>query len=186
MSSSKRDFFKAFFTSRKMTGSVIPSSRFLTKKMLDSVDFKDAKCIIELGPGTGVITKQIVAQMQNDAQLVVIELNEDFIQNLNKKINDPRVHIIHDSAEQMKAHLNKYGCDSADYIISSLPLTTIPSEIRENILSTAHSTLKDDGEFIQFQYSLHQRKNLKSLFKKVDISYTPLNFPPAFVYRCKK
>lgn len=165
---------------------MIPSSRFLTKKMLHSVDFKDAKCIIELGPGTGVITKQIAAQMKSDAQLIVIELNEDFIQNLNKNINDPRVHIIHDSAEQMKVHLNKYGCDSADYIISSLPLTTIPAEIRENILSTAHSTLKNDGEFIQFQYSLHQRKNLKSLFKKVDISYTPLNFPPAFVYRCKK
>jgi len=183
---SKRDFFKAFFTSRKMTGSVVPSSRFLTKKMLDSVNFKDAKCIIELGPGTGVITKQIVAQMQKDAQLIVLELNEDFINNLKEKIDDPRVHIIHDSAEQMKNHLNQFGCDSADYIISSLPLTTIPAEIREKILSTAYSTLVEGGEFIQFQYSLHQRRNLKSMFKKVDISYTPLNFPPAFVYRCVK
>ena len=184
--SSKREFFKAFFTSRKVTGSVVPSSRFLTKKMLETVDFKSARCIIELGPGTGVFTREILDQMSNECHLFVFELNEIFVNNLNESITDDRVHIILDSAEHMDYHLHKNGFQEVDYIISSLPLTTIPLEIREAILSASYNSLKKGGEFIQFQYSLHQKKNLRKLFKQVDVSYTPLNFPPAFIYRCIK
>ncbi|GAA0875458.1 rRNA adenine N-6-methyltransferase family protein [Wandonia haliotis] len=183
---SKKDFFKAFFTSRKVTGSVVPSSRFLTGKMLETVDFGSARCIVELGPGTGVFTKEILKRMQPDAKLLVVELNDTFVDNLKQLIDDPRVVIIHGSAENIGEYIREQGFERADFIISSLPLTTIPQEIRQSILKKAYEFLKEGGQFIQFQYSMHQRKNLKQLYRKLELAYTPLNFPPAFVYRCTK
>lgn len=184
--SSKRDFFKAFFKERKMTGSVVPSSRFLTKKMLESINFKDVNCIVELGPGTGVFTRELLRKMPKTSKLIVVELNETFLENLKNSISDERAVFIHDSAEKMEQFLQENGVEQADYIVSSLPLSTIPSEIRDDILLSTHKSLRPGGEFIQFQYSLHQRKNLKRIYSKVDIGYTLLNFPPAFVYRCVK
>jgi phosphatidylethanolamine/phosphatidyl-N-methylethanolamine N-methyltransferase len=182
----KRDFFKVFFSSRKMTGSITPSSRFLTHKMLRPINFNKTNCIIELGPGTGVFTKEIIKRLKPDATLFVFELNDVFAGNLKDNITDPRVRIIHDSAENIQKYIKEEGIDKVDCIISSLPLTAIPQEIRTDILTTCHESLKNAGLFIQFQYSLHQIKPLKVLYKKVKVDYALLNIPPAFVYICKK
>jgi phosphatidylethanolamine/phosphatidyl-N-methylethanolamine N-methyltransferase len=50
----KKSFIKQFWAEKKMVGSMTPSSRFLTQKMLKNIDFKKVKLIVELGPGTGV------------------------------------------------------------------------------------------------------------------------------------
>ena len=184
--SSKKDFLKAFFKERKMTGSVVPSSRFLSKKMLESINFKDAACVVELGPGTGVFTRELLRRMPETSKLIVVELNETFLENLKSSISDKRAIFIHDSAEKIEQFLQHNGVEQADYIVSSLPLSTIPANIRKAILTSAYNSLRPKGEFIQFQYSLHQRKNLKRIYSNVSIGYTPLNFPPAFVYRCVK
>jgi phospholipid N-methyltransferase len=141
---------------------------------------------VELGPGTGVFTRELLRRMPKTSKLIVVELNESFLENLKNSITDDRAVFIHDSAEKIEAFLREYGIEKADYIVSSLPLSTIPSNIRNEILASAYNSLRPKGEFIQFQYTLHQRKNLKRIYSKVDISYTPLNFPPAFVYRCVK
>ena len=72
-----------------MVGSVIPSSRFLSKKMLQPIDFKRAKVIIELGPGTGVFTKELVLQKHPNCQFVVIELNDAFFEDLKNELQIP-------------------------------------------------------------------------------------------------
>ena len=74
----KKTFLKQFLKEKKMVGSIRPSSRFLTEKMLENVDFNSAKVIVELGPGTGVFTKKIIEKMAEDAVLLVFELNDNF------------------------------------------------------------------------------------------------------------
>lgn len=182
----KRTFIKQFLKDRKTVGSVRPSSRFLAEKMLQNVDFNTSKILVELGPGTGVFTEKIIDKMANDATLLVFELNQNFIRTLRKKIKDKRVIFIYDSAEKIEEYLNKYNFERADAIISSLPLFNFPQELREVIIKNAHKVLKNEGKYIQFQYSTQAKKLLETTFDYVSIAFTPLNFPPAFVYTCDK
>ncbi len=182
----KSNFIKAFFKDAKMIGSIRPSSKYLTKSMLDSIDFSKAKIIVELGPGTGVITREILSKMAPDARLLVFELHDDFYHNLNRTILDKRVEFIHDSAEKIKEYLEHFNLHEADAVISSLPLANFPKELRDNVVSAAKDSLAEDGLMTQFQYSLQSKKFLQSNFKSVKINYTFWNFPPAFVYTCRK
>ena len=184
--SKKTYFLKQFWSEKKMVGSMIPSSRYLAKKMLQNVNFKKARVIVELGPGTGIFTRKILDQMQEDAKLFVFELNNQFFNRLKEEILDDRLILIHDSAEYIQKYLNEAGFLHADYVISSLPLTNFPNKLKETILKAAHHCLKKEGQFIQFQYTLNSKKFLKSQFDETDIMFTPLNFPPAFIYTCTK
>lgn len=163
-----------------------PSSRFLANKMLESIDFDRMRVIVELGPGTGVFTRRILEKLHPDGVMFVFELNDHFMQMLQKEFNDPRVHLIHDSAEKIGEYLAQHGFSNADAVVSSLPLANFPDELRNRILIESHRVMSTDSLYVQFQYSLNARKAIKQRFSKVDIGFTPVNFPPAFVYTCKK
>jgi|TARA_R110000737_G_scaffold182215_1_gene205539 phosphatidylethanolamine/phosphatidyl-N-methylethanolamine N-methyltransferase len=182
----KRDFFKEFFKNKKLVGSMRPSSPALTEKMLSPIDFSKVKTIVELGPGTGVFTRQILERMAPDAQLLVFELHDQFYHNLKSTIHDERCHIVHDSAEKLSDYLEHYNLHKADVVISSLPLANFSKDLRGNIVSAAKDALTKDGIMTQFQYSLQSKKYLKSEFGKVKINYAFWNFPPAFIYTCQK
>ena len=184
--SEKKKFRKQFWKDKKMIGAMSPSSKFLTAKMLENIDFSQTSIIVELGPGTGVFTEEILKKMKPDAVLLVFELNDTMFSLLKKKITDERVHLIHDSAEHIEDYLEKYHLDKADVVISSLPLAVFPDELRKKVLSASHQSLKKVGKYIQFQYSLQAKKLLKELYSDVSIKFTALNFPPAFIYTCLK
>ena len=183
---SKKSFLKEFIRENKTVGSLTPSSRFLASKMLESVDYNQIKVIVELGPGTGVFTKKIVKQLPENVFFLVFELNEEFYFQLKNEFNQPNVIIIHDSADQILKYLKAYNLESADIVISSLPLANFDESLRFSILSKVYETLHDEGKFIQFQYSLQSKKVLNTLFKEVKIGFTAFNIPPAFVYTCFK
>jgi len=180
----KRNFIKQFIKNKKMVGAVSPSSRFLGEKMLFNIDFNKEKIIVELGPGTGVFTDMIIKRMAPDAKLLIFELNDNFFASLDERITDPRVTIIHVSAEFIEKYLEKDL--KADVIVSSLPLMVFPEELREKIILEAYNCLKKNGNYIQFQYSLQSKKLLAKKYDTIDIKFTIKNFPPAFVYTCHK
>ena len=182
----KKSFIKNFWEEKKMVGAMSPSSRFLAQKMLKNIEFKKAKLIVELGPGTGVFTKKILEQLPEDARLLVFELNEDFYKLLQREINDDRLILVHDSAEKIGEYIQQEGFLYADYIVSSLPLANFPKKLVNSLLSESYRVLKNHGKFVQFQYSLVSKKHLENQFQSVHISFTPINFPPAFVYTCVK
>lgn len=180
----KTKFLKQFFKDRQMVGAVAPSTRFLAEKMLENVDFKTAKTIIELGPGNGVFTEIMLERMAPDARLYVFELNDEFHKLVSEKITDSRAEIIHDSAENIADYVPEAG--SADAVISSLPLMVFPEKLRAKVVSAAHKALCDSGKYIQFQYSLQSKRYLEGIFDDVSIRFTIRNLPPAFVYTCSK
>ena len=182
----KIDFFKVAVKSMKTSGTVIPSSRFLAQKMLKEIDFSSCNVLVELGPGNGVITNQILKKINPNSHLICFEVNDVFYQNL-KKINHPQLTVLKASAEEIKSEMKKLGFSKACHIISSLPLTIIPNSVSDAILENSLNSLIKDGTFIQYQYSLTYYKKLKAVFKeKISLDFELLNFPPAFVYRCKK
>lgn len=180
------NFFKEAIKDIRTSGTIFPSSRFLTRKIVNTIDFSTAKVIVEFGPGNGIITKQILKKLQPQTKLIVFEINDSFFDIL-AKINHPQLHLEKTSAEDIVNVLTKYDLSHADYIVSSLPLTNIPNEIGERILRNSYDAMKENSVFVQYQYSLTYYKKLKTIFKdNVALAFEPLNIPPAFIYIAKK
>jgi phospholipid N-methyltransferase len=182
----KKSFIRQFWKEKKMIGAMAPSSRFLAAKMVKVIDFKTANVIIELGPGTGVFTKELLKNMRPDAKLFAFELNDAFYDVLKNSFDDNRLFLIHDSAEKMQDYLNEQGVKEADVVVSALPLSVFSDSLRDAVLDASSSCLKENGQYVQFQYSLYSKKHIKKRFSKMSIDFTALNLPPAFIYSCKK
>ena len=176
-------FFSEFLKKGKNIGSITPSSKYLVKKMIEPIIFSNVKCIVEFGSGTGKITQELLNRMPDNALLLAFETHQEFCEKL-QKIKDPRLKLICDSAEKLKDYLSENHIKKADYIVSSLPFAMIPDNIVKNILSVVTKVLKPGGAFIQFQYSLNAYKKLKDTFKNVELTFTPINIPPAFIFTC--
>lgn len=180
-----KGFLRNTFKNMNEAGMVAPSSRFLVKKMVEPVDFEKATTIVEFGPGTGVVTRELLKRMGKDTALISMEINKGFYHEC-EKIVDERLTLLNQSAHTIRDVLNEKGIQEVDYVISSLPLAIIPAEIKAAILDSAKSILKPGGKYVQFQYSLTDKKRIAERFDEMTIGFTPINIPPAFVYRCVK
>lgn len=169
----------------KTTGTITPSSKVLIRRLLAPIDFTNAYCIVELGPGNGCVTRTLLSRMRADCLLVCLEVNSDFVSQL-KTIDDPRLRVYTACASSIRDILDEIGIAEADHIVSSLPLALIDDEILGNILTSVRSNLREGGRFLQYQYSLKNYSDFKPIFKHVKLRFTFRNMPPAFVYECIK
>lgn len=154
--------------------------------MLQNIHFDSADIIVELGPGNGAITKFILQKLHPTATLICFEINENFHKTLSE-IKHSQLIVLKSSAENLEEELLRLGIHEVNYIVSSLPLTIIPEKITNVILSQSYQVLKPNGTFTQYQYSLSYFKKLKQFFRhSISLKFELLNFPPAFIYLCKK
>ncbi|MDB4170579.1 ribosomal RNA adenine dimethylase [Polaribacter sp.] len=182
----KIKFFKEAIRTLKTSGTVMPSSSFLAKKMLRNIHFASADIIVEFGPGNGAITKFILRKLNPTALLICFEINENFYKTLTE-IKHSQLIVLKSSAENLEEELHKLGVSEVNYIISSLPLSMLPEKITDVILTQSYQVLRSNGTFTQYQYSLSNRKKLKLFFRNaISLKFEFLNFPPAFIYLCKK
>ncbi|HEY4211229.1 MAG TPA: rRNA adenine N-6-methyltransferase family protein [Steroidobacteraceae bacterium] len=178
-------FARNFFRHPRMLGSIIPSSRFLVRQLLAHVDWNNAGVIVEYGPGSGVITKEILRRMRPDAHLVTIETNPEFVQFLSESLPDPRLQVVQDSAVAVDEILRRHGLDKADYIISGIPFSTLDAPLREQILRKTSAVLQPGGAFLVFQFSTRVLPDLRRIFHYVKRSFQPLNVLPAHLFICE-
>lgn len=179
-------FFVQSVSKIREIGSIIPSSRFLVSAMCGQIDFKSASLLVELGPGTGVMTRLMFSKMSKQCRLVCIELNSAFSEQLSGEFCGTQARIVQGSAQDLSQHLQGYDAPLADCIISSLPLYNMPTRVKMRILRSCKRNLKDGGHFIQYQYSLADKKIVQRYFDDVKTDFVLMNFPPAFVYTCTK
>ncbi len=169
----------------KTSGTITPSSKVLIKALLAPIDFEEARCIVELGPGTGCVTHAILQRMHPDCVLICFEVNSDFVEQLSA-IEDPRLHVVNCCASSIRTVLDELGIEEADHIVSSLPLALIDNVVVKKILASVRANLREGGRFLQYQYSLSNYSELKPIFSNVKLDFTFRNMPPAFVYECTK
>lgn len=163
-----------------ITGALTETSRYVEEEITRAIDGRHPQTIVELGGGHGNITRIILEKMHPDSRLYTFEIMEEFIPIL-KGIQDKRLLVVNDSAE----HILKYvHPESVDCVVSSLPITILPKDLENAILTQAHYALKPKGSFHQVLYSI-QRNKFKKLYPHLQLKPT-LNFPLAFVHHCNK
>jgi len=167
-----------------MIGSIVPSSRFLVERMLEPIDWANARHIVEYGPGEGTFTREILKRMRADAELVLIELNADLAAYLRRYFTDPRVTVIHGSAAGINRIAADRGWESVDYALSGIPFSTMPEGVRREILTETRCSLAPGGKFIVFQFSNKVFSYLKETFEAVEKGLELRNLPPAHCYHC--
>lgn len=177
-------FTRNFLRHPMRTGSLVPSSRFLVRRMLAQVDWQQSRVIVELGPGTGCFTREIMRRMPPESVLIVIEANRTFARALRNTIKDRRLFVIQGSALQLDTVLAGLGFTRADCIISGLPFANMTDQVRRSILRKCHDRLSCDGQLVLFQYRLLLLPLLSKIFRSVERHYVPLNLPPAHVFTC--
>lgn len=178
-------FARNFLKHPRMLGSVIPSSRFLIEKLLAPVDWTTARLVVEYGPGVGTISAEVLARMGADARLVVFETNADFVNLLRTRVRDPRLIVLHRSADEVSQALAELGLRAADYIISGIPFSTMPEAVRSSIVNATAAALRPGGAFLVYQFSPKVRPYLERAFDRVDRGFEPLNIPPAQLFFCR-
>jgi len=176
-------YFKEFLKD-KSVGAISSSSKAMGKIMYGSLNLKEADAVSEFGAGDGVFTIEILKLIGPNTKFFVFETNESFIKILKEKISDDRVIIIKDSAEKIGEYILNNNIKKVNYIISALPLSLIPVPVKNSIIENSIKYLKSDGQYVQFQYTPYDYRRLKRYFKKVKLTFTLTNFPPAFLYRC--
>lgn len=183
---SKLSLTKAFFKNPKQIGAIAPSSKFLADRVVKAAGLKNAKVIVELGAGTGIITGKILETMSKEAVLLSFEINHALSRHIEENIIDVRLKVINDDARHISKYINKYGFQYADRVISGLPLAVFSKEERNYLLNEIDNCLNREGEYIQFQYSISDILALKKIFPKVNLMFEMRNIPPAFIYVCLK
>ncbi len=180
------NFIRQYLKNPRTVGALAPSSEKLAYKMVEGINFLNASCIVEYGPGTGVFTEKILNKKKDSTMFIVIEYNKDFYEILNDKFGDEKnLILINGSAENLKEYLDKYNIEKVDYIVSGLPFASLHADMSRKILTVTRETLKDEGEFITFQYTLFKIRLFKSYFSKIKRKKVFLNLPPAHVFKCE-
>jgi phospholipid N-methyltransferase len=179
-------FSRNFIKHPRMLGSLIPSSRFLVNRLLDQVDWGRAGTIVEYGPGVGTFTGEILRRLRPDGNLVAIDTNRDFARYLARTLRDDRLHVIEGSAADAQESLRERGLGRADYVISGIPYSTMPPELRERILRTTHDLLQPDGAFLVYQFTRAVLPNLRQVFPQIHQEFEPRNIMPARLFYCRR
>lgn len=177
-------FARNFVRHPRMLGSLVPSSRFLVDRVLRRVDWARARVVVEYGPGVGNFTAEILRRMRPDATLVVIETNDEFVRYLKRSLPDPRLRVVPGSAADVAAVLARLGLGRADYVVSGIPFSTMPEDLRVGILRATREVLRGDGAFLVYQFSGGVLPDLKRVFTRVEQGWEPLNVLPARLFHC--
>ncbi len=175
---------KKFVRHGTSIASFAPSQRFLSRKIIAGIDYDKAKCIVELGAGTGPVTAQLLARAKPHTRVIVVELDPDFCVRLRRKF--PNADIVEGDAAKLEQLLSTRGIASVDHVVSGLPLPSFPAPLRDSILASSAKVLTAEGTFRQLTNMPYiYWKFYKRYFAEVKFKFVPLNLPPAGVYVCR-
>jgi phospholipid N-methyltransferase len=175
-------FFKGFLANPVMVGSVIPSSPSLIRKMLAPVDWKSVKLFVEYGPGVGTFSQEILDRLAPDATYIAIDTNPEFIDYLSHHFVDQRFRPILGSAADVEQIVNDSGFAHADYVLSGLPFSTLPSGVGPAIAKATFQTLRPGGAFLVYQFRAKARDYLIPYAKRIDKAVEYCNIPPCWLF----
>ena len=173
----------------RQTGTIVPSQRFLIDKMIAPVPTAYSGRIVELGAGNGALTLRLAARCPG-ARILACEINPVLARatrdNLDRAGINGRVEVISDSAEHVLSEMGRRGMEKPDYILSGIPLGNLSGHQTLALVEAISRALRHGGMYVQFQYSLMDRKRIRSRFRILRTVPVLLNVPPAVVYYAQR
>ena len=179
------NFFLRFLDDPKRTGAVAPSSPFLAREMARAVETDRPGLVIELGPGTGPVTKALLAQGVARERLLLVEYDPEFCRLLAEKY---QARVVCGDAYGLHDTLGDLG-EPVAAVVSSLPLLNEPPARRRRLLDEAFALMGPDGVFVQFTYGFKSPVAREDLgVDYVARSGPPVlrNLPPASVWTYRR
>jgi len=179
-------FLKNWADAPMTTGAIAPSGDALARKMASFVPTgKDSLPVLEIGPGTGSVTRALLAHGVAPEKLTALEYSTEFCKHFKTQFPDVRL-IQGDAYDLTKTLQAAFGeVPTFAAIVSSLPLLTRPKEDREGLLRQSLDHLAPNAPYIQFSYGLKPPVDAPSGVTLTTSEWILRNIPPArvFVYR---
>lgn len=171
-------FLRGFVENPRMVGSIIATSQSTMEKMLAPVRWDECKLFVEYGPGTGNFCKPVLDRLPRGGEMVVIDTNPMFIDYLKRTITDSRFHAVLGSAEDVQEIIRSLGHEKADYVLSGLPFSTLPSGVAPAIAEATFRVVRKGGAFLTYQFSTVAGNYTARHFPRVDTGIAWANIPP--------
>jgi phospholipid N-methyltransferase len=180
-------FVTKFFRHGTKIASVAPSSPWLSRATVKNVDWSRAKVVVELGAGTGPITKVIAEKARLETRVIVLERDPDFSKLLRERFSHlPNFDVIEGDVRDLATMLRERGIEQVDYVVSGLPVPSFPKDFQKEYFKVIKDVLAPEGEYSQItELALVYQGLYKRYFDHVKFVFEPRNFPPAGAYHCK-
>lgn len=176
------EFLRGFVRNPAQVGSIIPSSPWLEQRLVREAGVQDARCVVELGPGTGGTTAALLHAMPAKAQLLAIELDNDFYRHLRGAIVDGRFILELGSAENLAQYLVARRLPAPDAIISGIPFSTMPADVSDRIAAAVSNVLRPGGRFVAYQVRAHVADFVTPYLGTPAKHWEVVNVPPVRVF----
>ncbi|RPI83908.1 MAG: methyltransferase domain-containing protein, partial [Planctomycetaceae bacterium] len=159
------EFFQQYRQTFQTTGALAPSSRYLARALARPIERHHGPArILEVGPGTGAVTRRIVKLLKPEDQLDLVELNDTFVEVLRRRLRDDPD--FQTAADRVKVHhlaIQQFQTERPyDFIVSGLPFTNFSPELVREIFGVLFRLLAPQGVLTYFEYQ-HMR-TLKRAF----------------------
>ncbi len=145
-------FLRYWIRAPLRTGAVIPSGMGLARAMAEQVDFARDGAIVEVGAGTGSVTRALLDWGVPPERLVVVERNAAFCRHLRAKFDD--LLVVQGDARYLQSLLARHDVQRVGTVVSSLPLLSLSGTAQQAILKESFDMLGTAGSYVQFTYGL--------------------------------
>lgn len=175
-------FCSEFIARPRAIGALMPSSSWLARRIAEQVPPGSTGYVVELGAGTGAITRALEATLDDPDRLVCVESSPALAAWLHRR--HPDVHVIEGDAARLGELLRtRLGADShVSHVVSSLPLRSLDPVVVDTISREVELALPDNGRYIQFTYHVgHPGDDAPPGFRRLHTSRVWANLPPARV-----
>lgn len=147
---SKLFFLKQYFRNPLGVGAVAPSSQKLAHFIVGLLAPQASDVVVELGPGTGVFTRELLSQGVDPANLILVEFNGQFVKFLRQEF--PQIRVVEGAGQDLPRLMKALGQGPVKKIISGIPLRSLKPAERQQIAKAVAASLEPGGVFVQFSY----------------------------------
>ncbi|MFC5066067.1 class I SAM-dependent methyltransferase [Actinomycetospora atypica] len=185
-------FVSSAVRSPGVIGAVAPSGRALSDLLASVAPAHGPATVVELGPGTGVVSEALRRHLSPEARHVAVELDRSMVALLRRSL--PWLEVVPGDAKDLQKLLADIGITTVDAIVSGLPWTLFSREAQCAIMEQVNRVLVPGGVFTTFAYAhvknLPTQRRFRDLLEQSfdEVAVTPVvwrNFPPAIAYQCR-